>query len=114
MLIDFGQPAAQGADRPLQRGVATDQGVLMGEVPDAGAPVLQIDVAQPRAPAPTSSSIAPQCSPAAAASLLAVSASSVASAPSSSTTSERPRSTPPAPSAEKMCSGDRSPRPAGT
>ena len=34
----------------------------MGEVPDAGAPVLQVDVTQPRT-GPTISSIAPQCKP---------------------------------------------------
>ena len=35
VLVDLGQPAAQGADGPLQRGVAVDQRLLMGEVPDA-------------------------------------------------------------------------------
>ena len=47
VLIDLRQPAAQGGDRPLQRGVAIDQRLLMGKVPDAGGPVLQVDVAQP-------------------------------------------------------------------
>ena len=74
MLIDLGQPAAQGADRPLQRGVAADQRFLMGEVPDAGAPILQIHVPQ-SAPGPTRISTAPQCKPAAVGSMLAVSAS---------------------------------------
>ena len=63
VLIDLGQPAAQGADGPLQRGIAVDQGLLVGEVPDAVAPVLQVDVAQIRASRPTRISIAPQCRP---------------------------------------------------
>ena len=48
VLVHLGQPAAQGADGPLQRGVVVDQRPLMGEVPDAGAPVLQVDVSQLR------------------------------------------------------------------
>ena len=46
MLVDLGQAAAQGADGPLQRGVGADQGLVVGEVPHARAPVLQVDVAQ--------------------------------------------------------------------
>ena len=38
VLVDLRQPAADGGDRPLQRGVAADDRLLMGEVPDADAP----------------------------------------------------------------------------
>ena len=62
MLIHLGQPAAEGGDRPLQRRVAADERLLMGEVPDPVAPVLQVDVPQPGA-GPTRISIAPQCKP---------------------------------------------------
>ena len=47
VLVDLGQPAAQCADGPLQRGVAADERLVMGEVPDARAPILQVHVAQP-------------------------------------------------------------------
>ena len=33
-------------DCPLQTGVAIDEPLLMGKVPDAGSPVLQINIAQ--------------------------------------------------------------------
>ena len=46
MLIDFGQPAAESANRPLQAGIAIDQRLLMSEMPDSAAPVLQVHVAQ--------------------------------------------------------------------
>ena len=63
--------------------VALDHGLLMGEVPDAGAPVLQVHVAQP-APAGRRGSRSPRSAARRpSASMLAVSASSVASAPSS-------------------------------
>ena len=105
VLVDLGQAAAQGADGPLQRGVVADQGLLVGEVPDAGAPVLQVDVAEPR-PRPDVGFRSPRsASRRPPASVLAVSASTVASAPSSSTISEWPKSTPPGDRAESMCSG---------
>jgi hypothetical protein len=49
VLVHLGQSAAQRADGPLQRRTAADQRLLMGEVPHARAPVLQVDVAQPGA-----------------------------------------------------------------
>ncbi len=49
VLIDFCQPAAQGGDGPLQAAIALDLAALVGEVPDSGRPVLQVDVAQPGA-----------------------------------------------------------------
>ena len=49
VLVDLGQPATQRRDRPLQAAVALNDSALMGEVPDAGRPVLQIDVTQPGA-----------------------------------------------------------------
>ena len=89
VLIDLGQAASQGADGPLQRGVAAEQGLLMGEMPHAHAPVLQIDVLQPGF-RPQQQFDGPAVQPGSAdASTLAVSASSVASAPSSSTTRQR-------------------------
>ena len=51
VLVDLGQAAAQGADGPLQGRILVDQRPLMGKVPDARAPVLEVDVAEfrPRA-----------------------------------------------------------------
>ncbi len=49
VLIDFGEAGAEGADGPLQLTGTFEDGFLMGEVPDAGAPVLQVDVAELRA-----------------------------------------------------------------
>ena len=46
VLVDLRQAAAQRADGPLERGVAADQCPLMGKMPNAGPPVLQVDVAQ--------------------------------------------------------------------
>ena len=60
VLIDLGQPCAERADGPLQAAVALDEAFLMGKMPDAVSPVLQIHVTQQR-PAPTSSSMPPQC-----------------------------------------------------
>ena len=44
VLIDFGQPAAERTDGPLQPSGTFDQRLLMGKVPHAGAPVLQIHI----------------------------------------------------------------------
>ena len=88
-----------------------DQGPLVGEMPDAGAPVLKIDISQPGPAGRRGISIAPQCRPGAAASRLAVSASSVASAPSSKMISVVPRSTPAARKAERCAADGRSRRP---
>ena len=38
VLVDFRQPAAEGADGPLQPRIAIDERLLMGEVPDAASP----------------------------------------------------------------------------
>ena len=46
LLVDFGQPTAQGANRPLQGCVTIDQRFLVCEVPDPLSPVLQIDETQ--------------------------------------------------------------------
>ena len=46
MLIDFGEAAAKGPDGPLELTGGFDDGFLMGEMPDAGAPVLQVHVAE--------------------------------------------------------------------
>ncbi len=48
-LVDLGEPRAQAADGPLQRGVAPDQGPLAAEVPGRVVPVLDIDQPEPRA-----------------------------------------------------------------
>ncbi len=46
VLIDFRQPTTECADGPLQLPSRFDEGLLMGKMPDAGAPVLQVDVPQ--------------------------------------------------------------------
>ena len=114
VLVHLGQPAAQRADGPLQRGVLPDQRPLVGEVPDAGAPVLQVDVAEPGPRADVDFDRPAVQARRPSASALAVSASTVASAPSSSTISAWPKSTPPGESAESMCSGRSITTPLGT
>ncbi len=46
VLIDLRQPAAERPNRPLQTGVAIDEALLMGEVPNARPPILQIHIPQ--------------------------------------------------------------------
>ena len=41
MLIDLRQATADRGDRPLERGIAADDCLLMGEVPNAVPPILQ-------------------------------------------------------------------------
>ena len=96
LLVDLGQPRAQAADGPLQRGIAADHGPLPAEVPGGVVPVLDVDQPEPCAPAPGRPPGArverrrpPPPRP-------AVSRTRVASAPSSSTTRVWLRSTLPA------------------
>ena len=42
-LVDLGEPGAQAAHGPLDRGVRSDQGPLPAEVPGRGVPVLDVD-----------------------------------------------------------------------
>ena len=49
LLVDLGEPRAQAADGPLQRGVAADDGPLAAEVPGGVVPVLDVDQPEPRA-----------------------------------------------------------------
>ena len=51
LLVDLRQPRPEAADRPLQRGVGTDQGPFPAEVPGGVVPVLDVDEPQFR-PAP--------------------------------------------------------------
>ncbi len=46
VLIHFRQAAAKCADGPLQLAGSFDACFLVGEVPDAGAPVLQVHVTE--------------------------------------------------------------------
>ena len=43
LLVDLGDPRAEAADGPLDRGVGADQGPLAAEVPGGGVPVLEVD-----------------------------------------------------------------------
>ena len=49
VLIDFRQTAADGTVRPLQGRIAIDDRPLLGKVPDAVPPVLQVHIPQMRA-----------------------------------------------------------------
>ena len=65
VLIDLGQPAAEGTDGPLQPRIAFEDRLLVGEVPDATTPILEIDVAESCAPGPRISSTVAAMQPAA-------------------------------------------------
>ena len=112
VLIHLRQPAAHGADGPLQRGVAADERLLMGEVPDPVPQFCRLTYRR-RACGANRSSMPPQCKPPPLSSGLAVSASSVASAPSSRITSVCPDRMPSS-RTESMCSGSSMTTPRGT
>ena len=96
LLVDLGQPRAQAADGPLERGVAADDRALPAEVPGRLVPVLDVDQPEPRALRQEDLESADvQRRGFASARGPLVSRTSVASAPSSSTTRVWLRSTRP-------------------
>ncbi len=44
--LTLARTRTQGADRPLQVGIPSDNRFLMGKMPDLLAPVLKVDVSQ--------------------------------------------------------------------
>ena len=114
VLIHLGQPAAQGGDRPLQRGVARRPAPSDGRSATRRCPSSAGSRTAASRRAPTAARPRRSAGPAAPSPRLAVSASSVASAPSSRITSAWPRSLRRRDRAESMCSGSSIATPRGT